>query len=155
MINDWLSRKTCRYIMSPSRGTSKGEVLWSTCSQRVMSLLDKPCLQESQSNTAKDDPQYDHKRYVYFLSNISNIYIWSRSILIAAYCLRADLDKCLDWTGQPVSSASSTLKNQTWTSTLQRTRGKKTCAKLFGARALLALHSTQLDQPWREPGKMY
>ena len=44
------------YVMSPSRGT-KGEVIWSSCSRRVVQSLDMACLEE---NNGHKKPEWDH-----------------------------------------------------------------------------------------------
>ena len=42
----FLGCKSNGFVMSPSRGT-KGEVIWSSCSRRVVQSLDMDCLMEN------------------------------------------------------------------------------------------------------------
>ena len=44
------------FVMSPSRGT-KGEVIWSSCSRRVVQSLNMACLEE---NNGHKKPEWDH-----------------------------------------------------------------------------------------------
>ena len=77
--------------MSPTRGTGKrgdGEVLWSSCSRKIMATLDKPCLEESAANTAENDPRYDHKTFGH-MPGLN----WTTTSQCQLYTQREDVDQ--------------------------------------------------------------